>query len=359
MMRWVVSRSLRFRWLVLFAATAAMAFGIAQIPSAKVDVFPEFAPPRVEIQTIALGNSSEEVEEFITVPMEEQLNGLPGLDELRSKSVSQLSSIQLIFERGTDELTARQAVAERVAQLTPSLPTWASPPFMMPSLSATSRIMKIGLTSDELNLMEMSADRLLEDPAAAPARARASRPWTSTASGSSSATSRSTRPSWPRTASRSSASWRPPRTRVDAGVLQYTESFAPGTGGFVESGGQRLNIRHVQPITGPRAAREGAGRRTAPATSCGWPTSASSSEDHQPVWGEGVVNGGGGPAADRPEVPRREHPRGHGGRRATPWTSSSPACPGIEIDTTIFRPATFIEQSIDNLTTALLLGVRS
>ena len=157
MMRWVVSRSLRFRWLVLFAATAAMAFGIAQVPSAKVDVFPEFAPPRVEIQTIALGNSSEEVEEFITVPMEEQLNGLPGLDELRSKSVAQLSAIQLIFERGTDELNARQAVAERIAQLTPSLPTWASPPFMMPSLSATSRILKIGLASDELNLMEMSA----------------------------------------------------------------------------------------------------------------------------------------------------------------------------------------------------------
>ena len=157
MMRWVVSRSLRFRWLVLFAATAAMAFGLAQVPSAKVDVFPEFAPPRVEIQTIALGNSSEEVEEFITVPMEEQLNGLPGLDELRSKSVAQLSAIQLIFERGTDELTARQAVAERVAQLTPSLPTWASPPFIMPSLSATSRILKIGLSSDQLNLMEMSA----------------------------------------------------------------------------------------------------------------------------------------------------------------------------------------------------------
>ena len=71
MMRWVVSRSLRFRWLVLFGATAAMAFGLSQVPSAKVDVFPEFAPPRVEIQTIALGNSSEEVEEFITVPMEE------------------------------------------------------------------------------------------------------------------------------------------------------------------------------------------------------------------------------------------------------------------------------------------------
>ena len=115
-MRWIVSRSLRFRWLVLFAAAAMMAFGLAQIPSAKVDVFPEFAPPKIEIQTIALGNSSSEVESLITVPLEEQLNGLPGLDVLRSKSVSQLSSIQLIFERGTNELEARQLVQERLAR---------------------------------------------------------------------------------------------------------------------------------------------------------------------------------------------------------------------------------------------------
>src|SRR3712207_1812022 len=156
-MRWIVGNSLRFRWIVAFAAVALMVFGISLIPSTKVDVFPEFAPPRVEIQTIALGNSSNEVEELITVPIEQSLNGLPGLDELRSKSVSQLSSIELIFERGTDELRARQLVQERIAQVTPTLPTWASPPWMMPPLSATSRIMKIGLSSDELNLVEMSS----------------------------------------------------------------------------------------------------------------------------------------------------------------------------------------------------------
>src|SRR6185312_15571001 len=156
-MRWIVSRSLRFRWLVLFGAAALMAFGIAQLPNAKVDVFPEFAPPQVEIQTIALGNSSTEVEELITVPIEEQLQGIEGLDELRSKSVSQLSSIRLIFKRGTDELQARQLVQERMALIAPNLPTWAAPPWMMPPLSATSRIMKIGVSSEDLNLMEMSS----------------------------------------------------------------------------------------------------------------------------------------------------------------------------------------------------------
>src|SRR3712207_3457689 len=78
-MRWIVGNSLRFRWIVAFAAVALMVFGITLIPNTKVDVFPEFAPPRVEIQTIALGNSSNEVEELVTVPIENQLNGIEGL----------------------------------------------------------------------------------------------------------------------------------------------------------------------------------------------------------------------------------------------------------------------------------------
>src|ERR671911_365685 len=155
-MRRIVATSLRFRWIVLFLAAATLALGFIQIPETKVDVFPEFAPPQVEIQTIALGNSSNEVEELITVPIENQLNGIEGLEDLRSKSVAQLSSIRLIFSRDTDELRARQLVAERLSQITATLPTWASPPFMMPALSATSRIMKIGLTSETMNLHDMS-----------------------------------------------------------------------------------------------------------------------------------------------------------------------------------------------------------
>ena len=156
-MRSIVRASLRFRWIVLFLAAATLAIGFVQIPETKVDVFPEFAPPQIEIQTIALGNSSNEVEQLITVPIEDQLGGIEGLSELRSKSVAQLSSIRLIFERGADELKARQLVQERLSQITPNLPTWASPPFMMPALSATSRIMKIGLTSDTVSPTDLSA----------------------------------------------------------------------------------------------------------------------------------------------------------------------------------------------------------
>ena len=141
---------------MLFLASAMLALGFVQIPETKVDVFPEFAPPQVEIQTIALGNSSNEVEQLITVPIEDQLGGIEGLEDMRSKSVAQLSSIRLIFERGTDELRARQLVRSGWPRSPRRCPTWASPPYMMPALSATSRIMKIGLTSDTVNMIDMS-----------------------------------------------------------------------------------------------------------------------------------------------------------------------------------------------------------
>jgi CzcA family heavy metal efflux pump len=353
-MRWIVSRSLRFRWLVIFAAVAMLVFGVAQIPSAKVDVFPEFAPPRVEIQTIALGNSSTEVVELITIPIEEQLNGIPGLDEMRSKSVAQLSSIELIFERGTDELRARQLVQERIAQVTPTLPSWASPPWMMAPLSATSRIMMIGLSSDELNLEEMSNiaywkinQRLMRVPGVAHVDMYGER-----------LQQRHVQVD-PRALARYGVSlnrvMEVSAEAVDAGVLQYAKSFVVGTGGFVETGGQRLNVANVQPIVGPKelgkvpvVERNG---RVLRLSDMGRVV-----EDHMPVWGEGVVNGGDGllmivqkyRGANTMEVTR-------GVEKAIDEMRGGLG--GVEIDTTIFRPATFIEQSINNLTRALIIGV--
>ena len=155
-MRWIVSSSLRFRFLVLGAALALIFFGGKQVSNEKVDVFPEFAPTRVEIQTACLGLSSSEVEELVSVPLEDALNGVPGVDVIRSTSVGQLSSIELLFKRGTNYVTARQLVQERLQTVAPTLPTWAAPPFMMQPVSATSRIMKVGLTSKSMSLMDMS-----------------------------------------------------------------------------------------------------------------------------------------------------------------------------------------------------------
>ena len=110
MMRWIVGTSLKFRFIVVALAAAMMLFGVGQLRDVPVDVFPEFAPPRVEIQTHCLGLSAAEVEALVTVPLEQALNGVPGLDVMRSKSVPQLSSVVLIFKHGTDLLEARQLV---------------------------------------------------------------------------------------------------------------------------------------------------------------------------------------------------------------------------------------------------------
>src|SRR3989304_10461387 len=127
MMRWIVGSSLRFRYGGAAAAAGLMFFGVQQMRGMPVDVFPEFAPPRVEIQTLALGLSATEVESLVTVPLEQALNGVPGLDTIRSKSVEQLSQIELIFKRGEDLLTARQLVAERVAPGPPPPPPAGAP----------------------------------------------------------------------------------------------------------------------------------------------------------------------------------------------------------------------------------------
>src|SRR4051794_41336046 len=121
MLRWIVGTSLKGRFLVLALAGTLIYFGTASLQHAPVDVFPEFAPPRVEVQTTSLGMSAAEVENLVTVPLEQTLNGVAGLDTIRSKSVTHLSSIELIFKPDVDEMTAPPLVQERVAQVAPAL----------------------------------------------------------------------------------------------------------------------------------------------------------------------------------------------------------------------------------------------
>src|SRR6476619_95450 len=116
LMRWTVSSSLRYRYLVVALGALTMAIGIITLPSNRVDVFPEFAPPRVVSQTACLGVSTSDVEQLVTVPLEQAFNGVDGLDDLRSKSVPQLSSVELIFKQNVDMLHARQLVAERLRE---------------------------------------------------------------------------------------------------------------------------------------------------------------------------------------------------------------------------------------------------
>ncbi len=156
MFSWIIGASLRFRFLVLAMAAALLVFGTQQLRKMPVDVFPEFAPPKVEIQTEGPGMTSTEVEELITIPMEDQLRGVPGVEYVRSSSVVGLSQVVLLFKMGTDVMEARQRVSERLKLAIAELPQSSGMPIMLQPLSATSRVMKIGLTSKVYDMMDLS-----------------------------------------------------------------------------------------------------------------------------------------------------------------------------------------------------------
>src|SRR6516162_5394450 len=155
-MNWLVSTSLKLRVLVLALSIVLMIVGIQKARTAPLDVFPEFAPPLIEVQTEAPGLSTEEVESFVSVPLENALNGTVGLSTIRSKSVLGLSSVVLILKEGSDVMAARQVVQERLSVEASRLPAAARAPVILPSLSSTSRLMKIGLSSKTLSQMEMT-----------------------------------------------------------------------------------------------------------------------------------------------------------------------------------------------------------
>ena len=352
-MRWIVSSSLRVRYLVVLAAIAMMVVGTAQLGNMRVDVFPEFAPPQVQIQTMCNGLSTADVEALVTVPLEQALNGVNGLDDLRSKSVPQLSSIQLIFKQGTDLLTARQLVQERLAIATPSLPTWAAPPVMLPPVAATSRVLQVGMSSHSYSLTDLSMiaywtvrARLLRVPGVANVAIWGERlkmmtvqvePTKMLAHGVAlddvmEATADS----------------------VDSGLLRFSTGSIIGTGGSIETADQKITIRHALPIATPTdlsriTVRSHTGKRVLLSDV------ALVREDHQPLAGDAWVNGGPGlllvveklPWGNTLSVTR-------GVEQAL--RSLQPGLRGISFDTNVFRQENFIKTAIHNLTQALVLG---
>ena len=118
----IIRFSLKFRYLLVALSVAMLVLGYEQMRTMPVDVFPEFAPPKVEIQTPGIGMTGAEVEELITIPMEDSLRATPGLDVIRSKSVSGLSDIVLLFKHGEDVIEARRRVQELLNVAVQGLP---------------------------------------------------------------------------------------------------------------------------------------------------------------------------------------------------------------------------------------------
>lgn len=155
MLQRLVHLSIRFRGVVIALACLVVGYGIYATSRAKYDVYPEFAPPLVEIQTEAPGLSPEEVEELVTRPIENTVNGVTNLETLRSQSVQGLSIVTAIFEEHSDVFRSRQVVGERLAELAGQLPQGVQAPVMAPLTSAASLVLAVGLTSDRVSSMDL------------------------------------------------------------------------------------------------------------------------------------------------------------------------------------------------------------
>jgi CzcA family heavy metal efflux pump len=352
-MRWIVASSLKFRFLVVAAAAALVFFGTAELRDQKVDVFPEFAPTIVTIQTACLGLTASEVEELVSVPLEDALNGIPGVDTIRSQSVPQLNNIELRFKRGTDLYTARQLVAERMQTVLPTLPTWAAPPFLMPPVSSTSRIMKIGLSSKSIGLMDLSMTaywkiraQLLRVPGVANVAIWGER---------LKQVQVDVDPNKLRTQNVSlDRVMETTANALDSGILFFSNAHVIGTGGFVETPNQRLSVRHLQSIRSPAdLAQVPLARRGGKMLRIGDVSKVVYGP--QPLIGDAVINDGPGlllvveryQGANTLEVTQGVEDA---------LRSLKPGLPGVEVDSHIFRPASFIELAIHNLRVALLIG---
>ncbi len=155
MLNRIVHFSLRFRGVVIALGLALAGYGIYSYTQAKYDVFPEFAPPVVNIQTESPGLAPEQVEQLVTVPIENAVNGVEGIKALRSQSIQGLSLIVVTFHAGTDVYRARQEITERLTTVAGQLPQGVKSPIMTPLTSSTSTVLIIGLTSEKRSLMDL------------------------------------------------------------------------------------------------------------------------------------------------------------------------------------------------------------
>ena len=351
MMRWLVSSSIAFRLLVVAAAAAALLVGGSQLRKAPVEVLPDFTPTTVEVQTEALGLSAAEVEQLITVPIEQDLlNGIAFLRDIRSESVPGLSRILMIFEPGTNVFRARQVVAERLTQAH-ALPQVSKPPRMLQPLSSTDRVMLIAMSSKSVSPLRMGvlarwtiAPRLVGVSGVAnvsvwgqqdrqlqvqvdPERLAAKGVELSQVVESS-----------------ANALWVSP--------LTFVEASTPGTGGFLDTPNQRLGIQHESPITTAadlaKIRVEGTGDRKLVLGDV-----ASVVEDHQPLIGDAVA----GDASSLLLVVQRFPGTNllgvtRGVERAI--RQMQPGLAGITFDTRVYRPATYVESSLDGIRLAAL-----
>ncbi len=347
MLQNVIDSSVRLRVIVITLAAMLLAAGLWRLRDVTLDVIPEFSTMSLQVNTEALGLSTAEVESLITVPMEaDLLNGVPWLRSIESESITGLSSIEMFFAPGTDLLKARQMVQERLVQAH-ALPNVSSPPILMQPVSSASRIMNIGLSSKTVSLIDMSVQarwsivprlvgvqgvanvsvwgmrnrqlQVLVDPARLHNKGVTLEQIVKTAGES-----------------------------VWASPLTFLNSSTPGSGGFIDTPNQRLGVRHISPTI----SAESFAKVPVFGTSVSLGDVTQVVEDSQPLIGDAILQDGPGlmlvvekfPGANTLDVTR-------GVEKALEELQQG--MKGIEVDTSIYRPASFIERAEKNLAIAI------
>jgi CzcA family heavy metal efflux pump len=342
MLKKLTMRAIQARYLVIACAVILMLVGFKTIQQTPMDVFPEFAPVKVEIQTEAPGLSSVETEQLISIPVEHAMNGIPQMKTLRSKSVLGLSSVVMLFEEGTSIDQARQAVQERLLLVAQKLPAVARPPVMLPPLSSLSRVLKIGLSSSHDSLAELSTKAL----------------WT-------------VRPrlmAIPGVANVAIWGLREQELHVRFDPLKLAQhqlsasqisqqlgiALQPDGAAYLDTAQQRMAVSYDRPtLDAEDYLQLTVGYAKATPIKLG--QVAEISWGHALPIGDAVVNQGDGLL-----LIVEKHPDANT-LRVTQQIDQAlrelkPALPHISVDATIFRPATFIETALHNLQSALLWG---
>jgi Cu/Ag efflux pump CusA len=349
MIQWGIRLGLRYRAMILVAASAMIIAGALWLPSASVDVLPEFSAPAIQIQTEALGLSAAEVEDLVTLNLEEILASVSWLKTIRSKSITGLSSIILIFEHGTDLMRARQLVQERL-NLAHALPNISKSPVMLQPFSTTSRVMIVGLSLKSVSMIDASVlarwtitpkllgvpgvanvatwgmrSRQLQvqvDPSQLPARDLSLDEVVEAAGDSL---------------------WVSP--------LSYLEASTPGSGGWIDTPNQRLGIQHIQPIiSAAELARVPIGDKPVRLGEV-----AKVVEDHPPLIGDAIVEGRPGLLLVIEKFPNAD-PQAVARGIDVALSELRQGLPGIDIDPFVYRTTSYITMSIANLKSVMLIA---
>lgn len=344
MLNAIVAAALRFKGIVLIFAALVMGYGIYLSLHTTLDVFPDFVPPQVTIQTEAPGLSPEEVEALITFPIEAAIGGIPGLETTRSESIQGLSVVDVIFGDGSDQLADRQLLSERLIEVGGSLPTQARAPSMSPMVSSTMDLLKLGLVSEKVTPREL---RALADWTLRP-RLKAVPGVAEVTVVGGEAEELRIEPDPARLAA----------LGVSLGELQTAAGEALGIrgAGYVETRNQRLTIHASGPPPSPEQigatpirGSQGDAVLIRDVAQVGWGA--------MPKFGDALING-------RPGVLLALTSQ-HGANTLTTTRAVEAALDelrpmlverGVELAPRLHRPANFIEIALHHLTDSLLLG---